>query len=360
MSDLVALLSQPAFAIWLLKATVLLVAALAATALLRRASAGTRHLVWVGTLAGILLLPALSLWRPARLAVLPMALTTVSLPNDAPRSEVALSRGDLATPFEAIRSPRLTADPKIDREATVAVLPPALPSSAPAHTARTISLWTTLLLVWGTASLALLSWLGLGALSVRRIVRGGRPLDDDRAWSAPLCEIADRLDLDAVPRLLASDRIEMPFACGVLRPTVVLPASAEHWNDSRRRAVLFHELAHVKRRDLVGHTLGRLTCAFYWFHPLVWTAARRLRAESERACDDLVLSCGARASDYADHLLDIVISVRRYGAPATAMPMARRRELEGRVLAILDPAVQRIGPGRLQSLGVVGTLGVLA
>ena len=152
----------------------------------------------------------------------------------------------------------------------------------------------------------------------------------------------------------------MPFACGILEPTIVLPASAEQWSDSRRRAVIFHELAHVRRRDLVGHTLGRIACALYWFHPLVWTAARHLRAESERACDDLVLSCGARASDYADHLLDIVISVRHQGAPATAMPMARRRELEGRVLAILDPAVARIGPGRVQSATLLAGLGALA
>jgi hypothetical protein len=194
---------------------------------------------------------------------------------------------------------------------------------------------------------------------VRRIVKTGRVLDE-RAWTAPLCEIADRLDLDSVPRLLSSPLIEMPFACGVVDPTIVLPASADQWNDSRRRAVLFHELAHVKRRDLVGHTLGRIACALYWFHPLVWTAARRLRAESERACDDLVLSCGARASDYADHLLDIVISVRHQGAPATAMPMARRRELEGRVLAILDPAVARIGPGRVKSATLLAGVGALA
>jgi len=213
--------------------------------------------------------------------------------------------------------------------------------------------------VWGAVAVVLLAWLGFGALSVRRIVRAGRELDE-RAWTAPLCEIADRLDLDEVPRLLSSPLVEMPFACGVLQPTIVLPASAEEWSDSRRRAVLFHELAHVKRRDLVGHTLGRVACALYWFHPLVWTAGRRLRAESERACDDLVLSCGARASDYADHLLDIVISVRHHGAPATAMPMARRRELEGRVLAILDPAVARIGPGRLQSAALVAGIGVLA
>jgi beta-lactamase regulating signal transducer with metallopeptidase domain/HEAT repeat protein len=355
MSNLVTLLSQPALAIWLVKATALLVAALAATAVLRRASAGTRHLVWVGALAGILLLPALSFWTPVRLAILPTSLTHVVLPGEATGAEVH------APSERHIPAPATAATSAVPNHATpMSAMGSPAPAVALLLDEQHISLWATLLLAWGAASLVLLGWLGVGALSVRRIVASGRSLDDDRAWSSPLCEIADRLDLDAVPRLLASDRIEMPFACGVVHPTVVLPASAEGWNDSRRRAVLFHELAHVKRHDLVGHTLGRLACALYWFHPLVWTAARRLRAESERACDDLVLSCGARASDYADHLLDIVISVRRYGAPATAMPMARRRELEGRVLAILDPAVQRIGPGRLQSLGLVGTLGVLA
>jgi beta-lactamase regulating signal transducer with metallopeptidase domain/HEAT repeat protein len=355
MSTLVTLLSQPALVLWLLKSTALLVAALAATSLLRRASAGTRHLVWVGTLAGILFLPALSLWTPLRLAILPMSLTTLALPTVSSKAS-----GD-ANPIVA----------RDQRVAVVGVAAPAVREASarvqssralvsPIHHEWHLSIWSTLLVLWAGAATVLLAWLAFGALSVRRIVRSGRPLDGNHAWSAPLCEIADRLDLDAVPRLLASDLVEMPFACGVLEPTVVLPSCAEQWSDSRRRAVLFHELAHVKRRDLVGHTLGRLACAFYWFHPLVWTAARRLRAESERACDDLVLSCGARASDYADHLLDIVISVRRYGAPATAMPMARRRELEGRVLAILDPAVQRIGPGRVQSLGLVGTLGVLA
>lgn len=348
------LVTQPALAVWLLKATALLIGALGTTALLRRASAGTRHLVWVGTIAGVLVLPALSLWAPVHLPILPTSLAPVML-----RSASSISSASVF-PIAQHTAPIAPATPKLGAVAQGSN-PAAASSPAPMlRDEHHISIWAMMLVVWSGVAAVLLAWLGFGALSVRRITRSARSLEDDRAWSAPLCEIADRLDLDAVPRLLASDRIEMPFACGVVQPTVVLPSSAEQWNDSRRRAVLFHELAHVKRRDLVGHTLGRLACVFYWFHPLVWTAARRLRAESERACDDLVLSCGARASDYADHLLDIVIAVRRYGAPATAMPMARRRELEGRVLAILDPAVQRIGPGRLQSLGLVGTLGVLA
>ena len=347
MSVLLYRLTQPELAAWLVKATILLIGALAATSLLRRASAGTRHLVWLATLAGVLLLPAVSLWTPLRLAIVPRTLVP-TLPQVALAPRVATPS---PAPTEAQRAPAPVA---------VALTPTPSVAAAPiVSSERAFPVWTTILVVWAGVAAVLLGWLGFGALSVRRIVRAGRTLDE-RAWTGPLCEIADRLDLDSVPRLVASPLIEMPFACGVIEPTIVLPTSAEQWSDNRRRAVLFHELAHVKRRDLAGHTLGRIACVLYWFHPLVWTAARRLRAESERACDDLVLSCGARASDYADHLLDIVISVRRYAAPATAMPMARRRELEGRVLAILDPAVARIGPGRIQSATLLAGFGALA
>ena len=67
----------------------------------------------------------------------------------------------------------------------------------------------------------------------------------------------------------------------------------------------------------------------------------RLRHESERACDDLVLGAGTRASEYASHLLDIVRSAGRSNAPAAAVPMAQRSSFEGRLLAILEPGVAR-------------------
>ncbi len=212
---------------------------------------------------------------------------------------------------------------------------------------------------WAAVACALLLRLGCGAWSVRRIVRRARPLDDPD-WQTPLYEIADRLELDAAPRLLRSDDVKMPFAAGLLSSTIVLPAESDGWSAERRTAVLIHELGHVRRRDLIGHTLGRVACALWWFHPLVWTAARRLRAESERACDDLALVFGARPSDYAEHLLDIVSCVRDHSTPAVALAMAHRREFEGRMLAILDPELRRRGPGRLHTAALVGGLATLA
>jgi hypothetical protein len=73
------------------------------------------------------------------------------------------------------------------------------------------------------------------------------------------------------------------------------PATADAWPEDRRRAVLAHELAHVKRFDCLTQALAQLACILFWWHPAVWYAARRLRVERERACDDLVLGAGARA-----------------------------------------------------------------
>ena len=329
-----------------LKGTLLLVLAIALAAALRRAPAGSRHLVWLTTLATVVLFPLLAQWEPLRMEVLPPL---------SPRFDVsAIAQSETPTPALAPApqtsgrdAPRVTADPRASASAT--------PTRDANAQWRAPSIGTLVLYAWLAGTAALLGWLALGMLAVRRILGTGHDLTDEK-WTTPLYEVADRMNLETVPRLVSSTRVEMPFACGILHPTIVFPASADAWTDDRRRVVLFHELAHIQRRDLIGHALGRLACALYWFHPLVWTAARQLRAESERACDDLVLACGARASDYVAHLLDIVTGVRRSGAPVTALPMARKREFEGRMLAILDPGIPRGAPGRLQSVGILVTV----
>jgi len=88
-----------------------------------------------------------------------------------------------------------------------------------------------------------------------------------------------------------------------------------------------------------------------WWNPLAWMAWREFLKQRERAADDLVLQSGARASEYAGHLLDVARSMQSQTAVAWgAVAMARPSQLEGRLIAILDSKVNRNGHGRASML----------
>jgi len=154
--------------------------------------------------------------------------------------------------------------------------------------------------------------------------------------------LARRLGVRRPVRLRRSFGEAMPMTWGVLRPTVLLPAGVNQWPSGRRQAVLLHELAHVKRLDWVTQLMARIVCAVYWWHPLAWVGARRLREERELACDDLVLANGTVPSAYAGDLLEIARAYRASVASSLAgVAMARRSQLAGRLLAVLDATRSR-------------------
>jgi HEAT repeat protein/beta-lactamase regulating signal transducer with metallopeptidase domain len=356
--------------LWLvLKGTVFLALVFGAAAVSRRASAAARHLIWSAGLVGVLLFPVLAMRSPLRLPVVPVFLTagtagTSVSPAAADAAGTAGVIGSAGT-AAATRSADAGAvgpvaaatgtDPGFaGRDGAAgsevgaasrrgATSPGSWLASALGHLA------SILLCVWALGVALLLGRYLAGALAVRRIVHGGQVLAVED-WTHPLWEVADRLELRDAPLLLRSEDVAIPFTCGVLRPAIVLPREADAWSRDQRRAVLLHEAGHIRRRDVLSHLLGRAACAFYWFHPMVWLAARRLRSESERACDDLALVAGTRPSEYAGHLLSVVAGVRRPAAPLLALPMARRNEFEGRVLAVLEPGRRRHPPGRWQSV----------
>ena len=160
------------------------------------------------------------------------------------------------------------------------------------------------------------------------------------------------LGLSRPVRLLASGRVPVAMTAGVRRPVLLLHEGARKWSPERRRVVLLHELAHVRRRDWITLLVAEMAAAVYWFHPLVWLARREARRSCERACDDLVLDAGTKPSVYAAHLLGIVRSLKPARAAALpVMAMARPSQFEGRMRAILDPGLHRRGPSRAATRG---------
>src|SRR6202030_25831 len=165
----------------------------------------------------------------------------------------------------------------------------------------------------------------------------------DEDWMRTVLELSQFHKLARSVRLLqCGSSLAMPLTWGMFRPVIVLPSGAAHWTEDRRRIVLSHELAHIARHDWLLQICAELARCFYWFHPLVWLAAARLRQESERASDDAVLRSGIAPSHYASQLLDLARTLENSGrAWSTALAIARPSNLERRFAAMLNPSINR-------------------
>lgn len=283
------------------KSAILVALAAIAAWLCRRASAATRHTLWTACFGGLFLLPAALLWTPHW--PLPARLVLPSLP---PAARTVI---------------QVTAD------------------AGPAAD------WPAILLPLYFAGLALLLLrLAVSHLRAARLRRAARP------W---------RL-FHGAPVLL-SPRTAMPCVCGLARPAILLPANATAWPAEKLDAVLHHEVAHVSRRDPLIQALAHLLCALYWPLPWVWAAANRLRLEAELACDDGVLQQGARPSDYANHLMQVVRGLADgERVPEGVLPMTKMSDLELRLRAMLSTNPNR-GPAgsRLQLTAAAAVLSLL-
>lgn len=142
-------------------------------------------------------------------------------------------------------------------------------------------------------------WLGIAgmliAVRVLRTVRAGRVIENSEPAGLRTCAMvavaAEQIGLSRVPEVrMVNDAISPMIWCG-LRPKLILPRGL--WNaldESSQRAVLVHELAHVRRWDHVLCWFDLVIGALYWWHPVSWWARRRLHDEAEASCDAWVVN----------------------------------------------------------------------
>jgi TonB family protein len=315
------------FAFWAgvsVKSTLVLGVAWLIAFALRRRSAAMRHLVWTAAAAAVLTVPFFSLWLPA--LRVPSA-TTIAPAVAAFFEATATVNSDSATGRLPRRSGVVSPNGPIQKRLDWRLL---------------------LLLLWAAGVAASVVQMLISFAAMSRMRRAAGPsADSDLA-----AELALNLGIPHAVDVLETPAGCMPMTWGILRPAIFMPADARGWTDERRHMVLLHELAHVHRGDVRTHLGARLALILNWWNPLAWVAWREFLKERERAADDLVLRYGARASDYAGHLLEVARSMRSEPALAWgAVAMARRSQLEGRVVSILDSRVNRKAPGRAAVFG---------
>ncbi|CAN5166400.1 hypothetical protein BH23VER1_BH23VER1_23980 [soil metagenome] len=317
------------------KGILLLLVSLAVVAGLRRAAASVRHLVWAASAAALLALPLLSLALP-KWRVLPadwlMANDAVVPPEAVGGGEVVADTVSLPTGLALAEG---TAEPVASASATWGG-------------------WEIAVAVWGAGVLVLLGRLGVGRWRLFRLGSRSRAAVDPIVSMA--AEVAETLGVRRPVRVLMGSERCMPMTWGTFRPHILLPAGASAWAPDHLRAVLLHEFAHVRRCDTATQLVIRAACALHWFNPLAWVAVRCAEVERERACDDLVLAHGVRASDYAEDLMQVVVQNPLVAAPHSGLAMARPSTLEKRLAAILDARLNRRRLTRQKAilLGIAG------
>ncbi len=308
-----------------IKISVIVSAALVATWLLRRRSAAVRHFVLAAALACAAMTPLVRAVAPAWQSATRMQIV------DRP-----LAVFDDAAP----------------------VAPRAAAVEPPRRAFTTASLFRAAVAVWIAGALLSLLVLAIGFARLFWIASRSTRIAEG-PWARAVADLSKALGLREVPRVLRSRHPSALGTWGLRRPTILLPADASSWPAERIRIVLGHELAHVRRRDWAVQTAAEVFRAVYWFNPLVWLASRRLRLESEQACDDTVLALGVEGEIYATELIDLARACRpeRLLLVPTAT-IVRPSSLERRVRAMLNVTSNRDPITRSASLAAAAVFAI--
>ncbi len=253
-----------------------------------------RHAAWTAVVAAMLLMPALVRLAPQiDLSAIPVArsappMSALPVEDQAPAapSSVASSTGSV--------SGGASARPLTSR---APALGPTWPPSP-----RAESIWPVIVVgIYAAGVVFFIARLSMGLWRVRRLVHASRPAG--RPGSA-----------DSWTRIRESSSVAVPLAVGVFRPQVVLPATWHLWPEEQLRAVLAHELTHVRRHDPLVAVLTFLNRALFWFNPLAWWLEKAIASNAEDACDAVAVREVDTPRTYAGLLVEMADAVRRHGA----------------------------------------------
>ncbi len=190
-----------------------------------------------------------------------------------------------------------------------------------------------------------------GVWRVGQMVRNARPTTN-AGWLSDFEE--ERVRANHTVKLVVYPEVSAPFATGIFRRFIVIPASGEGWNHERRRAILRHEFAHVVNRDIGWLIFAELLLVFLWPCIPLWWVRRRLILAQEMVADDAVVDGEASAVNYAAFLAEAACQGLSRHAPAFTVRVAESSTLRRRIVRLLDNRKSA------DQIGIFGKLAITA
>lgn len=191
-------------------------------------------------------------------------------------------------------------------------------------------------------------------LSITRLLMGIRFLEKLRKHAASpgpellllITDLSKQLKLRVPPQTRLVGSLDLPLVYGLTTGVLLLPRNFELWSGEHQKAVLMHELLHIKRRDIASELVSRLMRACYWFHPAAWLVSRQMAVARELATDQSVVQAGCDATLYASRLLEILgqVAHRVQGESprSPAVAMSGFSGIERRLKWILEASPMRL------------------
>jgi len=176
------------------------------------------------------------------------------------------------------------------------------------------------LAVLGAGVALRLAWLLVGVIRLRHLRRAGFSAETELET-----DLQQTLGTRASVRY--STRVTQPVTFGLLTPVVLVPESLRCQPDEIQRAVIGHELIHVKRHDWAWLLVEEVVVSVLWFHPAAWWVASRIQLAREEVVDELAVLLTGRRKPYVEALL-------AFSDPMSIVPtaaFARRRHLLRRI-----------------------------
>ena len=203
-----------------------------------------------------------------------------------------------------------------------------------------------------------------GAFGAERLRRRCRDLADPRLL-ALVEELRGQLRLSRRVRVLVSEEIGVPAVMGILWPAVLLPASLLAGVPvDQFRAILAHELAHVRRGDYLVNLGQMIVEALLFFNPFVWWISRQMRLEREACCDQLAAGQCQSPASYVEALVAAIEHTRHAAPAAPVLAASGTDDHDGgaleRARRLLVPGYQPVLRLRWFSFVVVLTLSGVA